>query len=410
MSFVQQRERRSNAGNRMRALLDQEIDMVELFEDTGSDDEEFEKEEDDEEAEDIVDSDFHTESSDEEDIAREEGNEEDKEIAREERQERKRAEQKVTLTASKRQPARRSQPTYQERQRRRQERRLALDQGPKRQSSRATTVKSRLYTEEQIQTKLDQMAARAPKPAPLAKKPQMTQEQLLAEAAHTEEHNRASLNKWQALEAERKAAARKKTAQRIKGPFIRYHSYTDGRPDQRPRKRKLFMISFDDSSNTNVSEEINDPQALAWHQQHDWDTSAMEGRTVISFMNDKPLTQKSNVDHLTDKELDRLELIPELANWVDREPMPVQPLLCPVTGQVARYRDPKTQVPFANLEAYRVIQSCLAQEVPWSPEIGVYLGNERGAAGVPAGWDDLAQYGSLQPRTNQKPSRHQTRT
>lgn len=27
----------------MRALLDQEIDMVELFEDTGSDDEEFEK-------------------------------------------------------------------------------------------------------------------------------------------------------------------------------------------------------------------------------------------------------------------------------------------------------------------------------------------------------------------------------
>lgn len=367
-------------------------------------------EDDDDEGEDVFDSDFNMESSDEEELAREEGNEEDKEIAREERQERKRAEQKVTLTAAKRQPARRSQPTYQERQRRRHERRLALDQGPKRQSSRATTVKSRLYTEEQIQAKLDQMAARAPKPAPLSKKPQMTQEQLLEEAAHTEEHNRASLNKWQALEAERKAAARKKTAQRIKGPFVRYHSYTDGRPDQRPRKRKLFMISHDDATDTNISEEIKDPAALAWHQQHDWDSSAMEGRTVISFMDDKPPIQKANVDHLTDKELDRLGLIPELASWVEREPMPVQPLLCPVTGKVARYRDPKTQVPYANLEAYRVIQTCLAQDMPWSSEAGVYLGNERGAAGVPAGWDDLVQYGSSQPRAMQKPSRHQART
>lgn len=32
MSFVQERERRANAGSRMRALLNQEIDMEELFE------------------------------------------------------------------------------------------------------------------------------------------------------------------------------------------------------------------------------------------------------------------------------------------------------------------------------------------------------------------------------------------
>jgi YL1 nuclear protein C-terminal domain len=68
---------------------------------------------------------------------------------------------------------------------------------------------------------------------------------------------------------------------------------------------------------------------------------------------------------------------------------------CPITGLQARYRDPRTGVPYANAGAFRILTRLLAQEYVWSPAgapdgIGVFVGHEkqRGAAGVPDCWGE----------------------
>ncbi|KAI0825324.1 YL1 nuclear protein-domain-containing protein [Trametes gibbosa] len=53
---------------------------------------------------------------------------------------------------------------------------------------------------------------------------------------------------------------------------------------------------------------------------------------------------------------------------------PVQ--VCPITGRVARYLDPRTNVPYADLEAYRVLSGILRHEHVWSPALGCYVSKE----------------------------------
>ncbi|KAI0369880.1 hypothetical protein BV20DRAFT_945243 [Pilatotrama ljubarskyi] len=53
---------------------------------------------------------------------------------------------------------------------------------------------------------------------------------------------------------------------------------------------------------------------------------------------------------------------------------PVQ--ICPITGRVAKYLDPRTNVPYADLEAYRVLSGVLRHEYIWSPALGCYVSKE----------------------------------
>ncbi|KAJ7650579.1 YL1 nuclear protein-domain-containing protein [Roridomyces roridus] len=50
---------------------------------------------------------------------------------------------------------------------------------------------------------------------------------------------------------------------------------------------------------------------------------------------------------------------------------PVQ--VCPLTGRIARYRDPRTGVPFADVGAFEVLTRVLNHEYVWSREIGAYI-------------------------------------
>ncbi|KAK7045696.1 hypothetical protein VNI00_007529 [Paramarasmius palmivorus] len=52
---------------------------------------------------------------------------------------------------------------------------------------------------------------------------------------------------------------------------------------------------------------------------------------------------------------------------------------CPITGLQARYLDPRTGVPFANVEAYRTLTSLLNHEYMWSPALGCYTRKAPGA-------------------------------
>lgn len=47
--------------------------------------------------------------------------------------------------------------------------------------------------------------------------------------------------------------------------------------------------------------------------------------------------------------------------------------ICPVTGQVARYLDSRTGVPYANIAAFDVLTSLLNHEYVWSKDLGCYV-------------------------------------
>ncbi|RPD70828.1 hypothetical protein L226DRAFT_469597 [Lentinus tigrinus ALCF2SS1-7] len=50
--------------------------------------------------------------------------------------------------------------------------------------------------------------------------------------------------------------------------------------------------------------------------------------------------------------------------------------VCPITGKVAKYLDPRTNVPYADLSAYRVLSAILRHEYTWSPRLGCYVSQE----------------------------------
>lgn len=194
----------------------------------------------------------------------------------------------------------------------------------------------------------------------------MTQEELLAEAALTEEKNKSSLLEWQQKEAEKKENARKKDKKGITGPFIRYHSFMDEYM-QNPR----VVIPSEDSEKKIDEEQVQTRNLILLDETM--------GRNLITFV------EKESEEATDDLEL--YGLIDELKSWRQKAVKPNKPTLCPVTGAVAKYRDPKTNVPYANIHAYNTIKACFNHGMNWSPELGVYLGQLPSAKGVPEGWD-----------------------
>ncbi|KAI9314132.1 YL1 nuclear protein-domain-containing protein [Dichotomocladium elegans] len=389
MSFAKERSRRENAGNRMQALLDQQAELEDLFEkESLSDDEEFLAEAEDE-VQDTVDSDFDTESSEEEHEQALLGAQEDKAIEKQER--RARRPKPISAATMRYRPAEAPRQKESSTPRTPRERRTNRTNDALRQSSRSTTVQSRLHVEEQIRQYQNRKSSIAKRDRPVTRR--LTQEELLAEAEVTERENKVTLEQWLEKEAEKKDKAKKKEKKEIVGPFVRYISFTDG--DMRPRRRRLILIEPDktDKDANNVQTEITDPQVIAWHEKRDLETSEMEGRNLITFVHHRHLQQQQqqqrhipSISGLTDRELDRTDLIPELADWVDRPLRPTKPMLCPITGLPARYKDPKTNVPYANLDAYKKIQACLSNQMVWSPGMKLYVGEPIGAANVPNGW------------------------
>ncbi|KAI8343310.1 YL1 nuclear protein-domain-containing protein [Chlamydoabsidia padenii] len=394
MSLVQQRERRSNAGNRMRALLDKEADMEELFEMGESDDEAFSEID---EAVDTVDSDFDLDESEGEAEQEQLAEEEEKQIRISERQNKR---QQQILQKTTRAPAisktqsvkvnKSGRPSKKQQQETARQHSLDLSS---RQSLRTKTILNRMQVEEQLRESEFKKALLPKRIRPEVR--HMTQEELLAEAAITEEENRASLEQWQQKEADRQAKAKIKVKRGIQGPFVRYHSITDG-PKQLVQPRKLLMI-MDDQDGKLTQVDMTDPALLDYHYRRDVEDSGIATKNLITFFpnddnNTNDMLQHIKTDGLTDRELDRLDRVPQLASWADRSPRFIKPLPCPITGKEARYREPVTYTPYATAQAYENIKHCLGHNYIWSTSMGIYTGTEmdsQGADGVPEGWDRM---------------------
>ena len=210
--LVQERARRSNAGNRMQELLARgEFEADDMFLEAEND-VEFEARE---EEPDIVDSDFDgnsTEEESDEDVEAEES------IAREEKRQRKAAKPVVRTLA---QP---KGPTAPAPARPRAPRTVpsVVPPGGVRSSSRRSTVENKMATQTKLQEAEARRASVRARPAKRVK--HLTQDALIREALEMEEENTQSLLHYLEQEEERKARQRQAGKKHMSGPFVRWIS------------------------------------------------------------------------------------------------------------------------------------------------------------------------------------------
>ncbi|KAJ9475904.1 YL1_C domain-containing protein [Pseudozyma hubeiensis] len=233
--MVTSRSKRSTAGNRLKALLDQELEKDEVFAEVEND---IDFEANENEAVDIVDSDFDRESDDDAKAAEDESEGEREIEAQEKADKQKRRAQARNVGIIKR-PApiapktRRPAPTAEATQDAKR-RRISfapdqpssstsnLDSGRRRTSARSFTVQSKREVESRLEEASQRRAAQPVKQV-VKKKASLTQDALIAEALEVEEENRESLRRFLEQEKERRAKQRQRK-ERITGPFVRWMS------------------------------------------------------------------------------------------------------------------------------------------------------------------------------------------
>lgn len=268
------RSRRSTAGNRMRDLLEQERERLELRADEGEDemfrdeegDVDFEAKVDD--AEDIVDSDFDQSSDDGADG--EDELEGERVLEEEERAARKASRVKAApvgirrpaVTSKAGQPSSRAMGTTvgtgtaQLDRNQAPSKRISFaathvnGESSHRSSQRKSTMKATLTVQARLKTEEKRRQEATQRALPKRKKVKLSQADRIAEALEMEEQNRASLKKYLQLEEERRERDRRKGKRRLDGGWIRFRSVTESRQ----RRRVEAVASKDEEEVTRTGE------------------------------------------------------------------------------------------------------------------------------------------------------------
>ncbi|KAK4474398.1 hypothetical protein MN116_001557 [Schistosoma mekongi] len=195
----------------------------------------------------------------------------------------------------------------------------------------AETTRRRVVTNENTAIRRKALLAEIAQRKNLPEVRRLTQEELLAEAKITEEINRRSLARYQRLEIEKKKARIQKTVNST--PMIRYHSFTVPIIEE---QHNIYGVSAsNDEPIIRAGPIITNPSAKC-------------SRNLITFANDVCFRDSMP------------ETITPLPEPGCPAPAPIRPerrlRICPITGQPARYLDPLTLTPYANLAAFRVLR------------------------------------------------------
>ena len=186
------------------------------------------------------------------------------------------------------------------------------------------------------------------------KRVEMTQEEILAEAKLTEKLNLASLKKYEQMELENKKRANKITRKAVTGPYIRYLSTT------------MPMIDDSDSGCAGKEERISvdddDSQDLESEQQPQRDS----GNSSAS----KPSQERT---FLTFSDFDTFR-----SSFPRSKARNSQQKICPITRLPAKYFDPVTRLPYANLQAFKILREAYYSQLEargdkGDPEVATWL-------------------------------------
>lgn len=353
------RERRSNAGNRIAKLLNDEEEEEEFYQTSyggfqeTEDDRDYVQKKTGDSDDDIVDSDFSIDENDEV-IS-------DNEDAPKRRQRKlvtraykepvkkappaaKKSPQKVAKSPIKKRspqkPKRTGRSSY-----------TVFDSG-KISLRRSTALKS-AATEHRIKAYNEARSKRPKSSKVIDAMP--TQKELLAEAEITAKENLAALEKFKQMEIEKKKV--RPTKRVNAGPIIRYHSLS------MPAMSEIKLITTDEikleTEDNEVSEHDDDamdieptkqptpsaaPQKSNGRSKLNFEASAERiERTFITFEND-----------LEDKFFDTIFNRPRKVRRIDQHQ-------CALTRLPAKYIDPITKLPYRNIQALKIIREAYYQ-------------------------------------------------
>ncbi|KAI5093233.1 vacuolar protein sorting-associated protein 72-like [Silurus meridionalis] len=333
MSLANSREQRSTAGNRLTKLLEAE-EEDEFYKTTygGFNDESGDDEYhgDHSDTEDEVDSDFDLDEGDEPDSEQEE--------------ETPRRRSRI-LTKAYREPIKVMKPRVKQPseelkpEKPKAEKRSThelQELGEMRKSVRKSTSEHTRKTFERLQERQQE----APRRRKVHRDKPLSQEELLREAEHTAQSNLESLENYERLEADKKKHVQKK--RRFEGPTIRYHS--------------VLMMSEPPLKDENV-----DVEGLDQDTPLSASVTCMSGagtlcsRTFITFSDEEAFESA-------------------FPQWARVSPdLPVQEV-CPVTHNPALYRDPVTDIPYADARAFRIIREAYRKYMVKDVcEFGIYF-------------------------------------
>ncbi|KAE8234483.1 hypothetical protein CF326_g468 [Tilletia indica] len=427
-TMVTGRAKRSTAGNRMKALLKSGLEPEELFEEVAND-VDFEAAQ----AEpDIIDSDFDKSSDEEipEDVAEKEVEALEKANKKAERQ--KKLPPALRLARAQKSNIGTAGVGSSSGIRKRKSKAKAVDASEENGSEggdgqgegqaeplRASNRKSTLARTQEVTNKIKEKQERAAKRArqnPHKMRVKLTQDALIAEALETEEMNRESLKQYFEQEEERKAKARAPKRTAIEGPFVRWRSIAIRNdsagaigPEVATEHGPLVEV-LDESTHASTSARAITTADIALTSEPAITARAEVARARAQAAATTTVTSAPTTSY--SRSLVSLHDLDEDVEWFDRQAAlfgdhcewdvhevvvahnrRVHPRqsICPITGLPALYRDGRTGVPFATVEAQHVLTDLLDNEYVWTGSLGEAMLNvgcwlnredEAGAGGI----------------------------
>lgn len=216
---------------------------------------------------------------------------------------------------------------------------------------------------------------------------QLTQADLLAEAARTEIENTRSLQYLVALEEETKKKAHVKKGKYV-GPMIRLKSFKKVivPPGTRTESRDPANA---DGGGANLVEKATTEQHCNWNKNEDKST-----------LNTATATEAAA--GVVEEEQTTLEVAnmqtPEYLRPQKAPPVPKK-ALCAITGEPAKYRDPSTGLGYVDMNAYKELQRRKQQaSITAQQQQVMVLQQQRQVIGMPGGGQQHQQqhvYGSV---------------
>ncbi|XP_013142226.1 PREDICTED: vacuolar protein sorting-associated protein 72 homolog [Papilio polytes] len=379
-----QRERRSNAGNRMAKLLNEE-EEDDFYKTTYGGFQEGEEDNDyveEKETEDVVDSDFDIDENDE--PTSEHDDEEtkkrkvDTKAYKDPNRKRKGAEQKVKKVIKKPKEHKVKEKTITTSVEKVDK--SIIDLSIERKSIRQSTAVKSAETQQRIKIR-SELKKKKPKKV---EERVLTQEELLEEALITEKENLKSLERFEQNELERKKVRPiKKT---ITGPVIRYHSFAVPEPlisEITPETNTIIEDNKDEDMIKSEKETMEEVPILEEKPVVEESEIKVERDTrtkmdvvgpdeEIKIEDVKLKNEKQNKPKNTNCKFYERTLISfenDIRNKAFKSCFPTskpkkrRELLCAVTKKPARYIDPITKLPYRSVDAFRIIREAYYQQL-----------------------------------------------
>ncbi|XP_015114434.1 vacuolar protein sorting-associated protein 72 homolog [Diachasma alloeum] len=361
--MASQRERRANAGNKMAKLLNEE-EEDEFYKTTYGGFEEVEQDNDymmEDEAEDEVDSDFSIDENDEP-------------VSDQEQDEPKKKRRLVTKAYKEPKPAAPAQSTPKEKKPRAPRDKRFLNDSRERKSLRRSTASKSAATAKRLRQRNEDQRRKVKVRRHEDWKP--TQEELLEEALETEKINLKSLEKYQKLESEKKNV---RTVRKTHShPIIRYQSLAmpvmvlKNLAEKEKEKEKGKAADGDEGKPSDSDANTNDPEKSTPEESgkseepdKETDSSKKTNSSEKTEEVNGPEVEAEQTGERYERTFITFETEKMFQKAFKRKPQPRPTLksLCAITRLPAKYIDPITNLPYRNVQTFRLLREAYYQQL-----------------------------------------------